>query len=81
MGPGLAAFALEKVFEILFLLPGAGKEWERRKEMACKNHRRAEGANCRDDDAAMSGEPMHAAILEAARGAANANLREKRVVV
>src|SRR2546423_3124706 len=59
MGPGLATFALEKIFEVLLLSPDAGKEWERRKEMGCENHCRAERANCRNDDAAMSGQPMH----------------------
>jgi len=35
---------------------------------------RAQNANCRDDDATMSGQPIHGAILGVARSAANVNL-------
>src|SRR2546423_6435431 len=78
MGTGLATFALEKIFEVLFLLPDAGKKWKRRKEMPDENHRNAEHANCRNHEAAMSAQPMHAAILGVALPAANAIFHRNR---
>src|SRR2546423_2576484 len=78
MGAGLATFALEKIFEVLLLSPNAGKKWKRRKEMGYENHCRAERANCRNHDAAMSAEPMHGAILGVALPAANAIFHRNR---
>jgi hypothetical protein len=42
--------------------------------MPDENHRRAKGANCRYDKPAMSGYPVHAAILGAALPGANAKM-------
>jgi hypothetical protein len=39
--------------------------------MPGENHRRAKGADCRHDDSAMSGHPVHGAILRAGLHAAN----------
>jgi hypothetical protein len=39
--------------------------------MPGENHRRAQGADCRHDDSAMSGHPVHGAILRAGLHAAN----------
>jgi hypothetical protein len=55
MRPRFSTFALEEVFEALFLLPGPGHKWNVRQEMPRENNAGTKGADSRDDEWAMSG--------------------------
>ena len=70
----LASFALKEILEALFLLPNPRNKRNVRQKMPCDHDAGTDRADCRDDEVAISGEPMHAAILRAAQGAANAIL-------
>src|SRR5438105_11079037 len=78
MGRGFAAFALEKILEVLFLPPDGREKREARKEMHCDNHAGAERANRRHHETPMTTEPMHARDFRrrAARGQCE-NFRDK----
>jgi hypothetical protein len=74
----LASFALEEILETLFLFPNPGEKGKTRKNVSKNNDPGAERANCRHHASAISGQPVHPAILEVAVTAANAILPQPR---
>src|SRR5205085_560038 len=78
MGRGLAAFALEKILEVLFLPPDGREKWEIGKKVHRDDHAGAERANRRHHETPMTTKPMHARDFRrrAARGQCE-NFRDK----